>query len=63
MTHYILDALLAAKLPLKKLKAAVDVLAEQPATGGGQTLPSYRIPIAWEQLGLGLASALATESQ
>lgn len=38
---------------------AMGILADQPSSGGGQTLSSYRIPIAWEQLGLQLAQALA----
>ena len=38
---------------------AVHVLACQPSTGGGQTLSSYRIPIAWENLGIKMAEALA----
>lgn len=59
VTHYILDSLLHLTLPQDKLKAAVEVLAEQPSTGGGQTLASYRIPIAWEHLGIQLATALA----
>ena len=58
--HYVLDALLQSKLPPKQLAAAVQVLAEQPSTGGGQTLGSYRIPIAWEHLGIQLAKAIAS---
>ncbi len=57
--HYILDSLLASKLSPEKLAKAVEVLVKQPSTGGGQTLGSYRIPIAWEHLGLQLASVLA----
>jgi hypothetical protein len=59
VAHYILDSLLHITLPQEKLKAAINVLAEQPSTGGGQTLASYRIPIAWENLGIHLATALA----
>jgi hypothetical protein len=54
-----LDSLLQAKLPEEKLKKAVLALSKQPSTGGGQTLGSYRIPIAWEHLGIQVASALA----
>lgn len=59
VNHYLLDSLLAAKLPTPKLTAAVSFLASLPSTGGGQTLNSYRIPIAWEHLGIGLAKSLA----
>lgn len=59
VAHYILDSLLQANLPPKKLQKAVEALTKQPSTGGGQTLSSYRIPIAWEHLGIQLASALA----
>lgn len=57
--QYFLEAILQSKLPLKIKSATVDVLAQQPVSAGGQTLPSYRIPIAWEALGLAVAEALA----
>ena len=56
---YLLDALLTSNLPREKIFQCVNVLMNQPCTGGGQTLPSYRIPIAWENLGIGIASQLA----
>ena len=59
VSHYFLEALLESGLPLTVIDKAVSVLASMPATGGGQTLPSYRIPIAWEALGLGIAESLA----
>lgn len=59
--QYLLEAILQSKLPLETKLAAVNVLIKQPTSGAGQTLPSYRIPIAWEALGLGLAEALATK--
>jgi hypothetical protein len=59
VAHYILDSVLQSKLPDEKIKRVVKILSEEPSTGGGQTLGSYRIPIAWEHLGIGLASALA----
>jgi hypothetical protein len=59
VAHYILDSVLQSKLPDDKIKRVVKALSEEPSTGGGQTLGSYRIPIAWEHLGIGLASALA----
>ncbi len=60
--QYILDALLQSKLPPNKILESVQVLTNQPSTGGGHTLGSYRIPIAWENLGLQLASALAIKN-
>jgi hypothetical protein len=60
VNHYILDALLASDFPDSMLEDAFKVLAEQPCSGGGQTLPSYRIPIAWEHFGLSLAEALSS---
>jgi hypothetical protein len=59
VTHYLLESLLESGLPIEKIDAAVGVLASMPTSGGGQTLPSYRIPIAWEALGIGIAEALA----
>lgn len=59
VVHYMLDSLLQANLSPEKLNKAVEALSKQPSTGGGQTLNSYRIPIAWEHLGIQVASALA----
>lgn len=59
VVHYLLDAIIASSLPSTHIIAAVKVLSEQPSTGGGQTLGSYRIPIAWEHLGIQLAQAIA----
>ena len=39
----------------------LQVLAETEATGGGITLPSYRIPIVWENLFLKLRNAIIDE--
>jgi hypothetical protein len=62
VAHYILESVLQSKLPAEKITKAVAALAAEPSTGGGQTLNSYRIPIAWEHLGIALASALAAPS-
>ena len=59
--HYILDSLLKNRIPSKKIQKAVAAMIAQESTGGGQTLSSYRIPIAWEKLGIDLATALAAE--
>jgi hypothetical protein len=58
--QYLLDSLLQSKLAHKKIVATIDALAKQPSSGGGNTLGSYRIPIAWEHLGLQVATALAS---
>jgi hypothetical protein len=60
--HYLLDSLLQCKLPKEKMEKALRALMIQPSTGGGQTLGSYRIPIAWEHLGLEFATAIANEN-
>jgi hypothetical protein len=59
--HYLLDSLLTAPISEARLSATIEFLATLPRTGGGQTLESYRIPIAWEHLGIGLAKHLATK--
>ena len=60
VNHNLLDSLLASDLPSETLENIFKILTEQPCTAGGQTLPSYRIPIAWENLGLSLAEALSS---
>lgn len=54
-THFILDVLLNHKeITEVQRKAAIHALAKCEATGGGYTIPSYRIPILWESLFLQL---------
>ena len=60
VVHYMLDSLLKNQIPESKMRAAVLALSLQPSTGGGQTLGSYRIPIAWEHLGIQIATALSS---
>ena len=56
-THFLLDTILAHEgLTDAERRAAIDVLASMEATGGGLTIPSYRIPILWESLLLQLRS-------
>jgi hypothetical protein len=62
VVHYILESLLRLPISDSKRVKAVTILTNEPSTGGGQTLASYRIPIAWEHLGLQLATALAAEA-
>jgi len=54
-THFILDVILNHEsIPEKQRAAAIGALAACEATGGGYTIPSYRIPILWESLFLQL---------
>jgi len=58
--HFVLDAVIMMPgLSTKQRQKALDVVAKCEGTGGGQTLPSYRIPILWESLFLQLRSAIS----
>ena len=58
--HFVLDALLLTPdLTWAQRQKALEVVAKFEGTGGGQTLPSYRIPILWESLFLQLRAALS----
>jgi hypothetical protein len=58
--HFVLDALIMMPgLSWEQRQKALDVVARCEGTGGGQTLPSYRIPILWESLFLQLRSAMS----
>jgi len=61
--HFLLDVILEmGELSEEKRVRLLKVLAETEATGGGITLPSYRIPIVWENLFLKLRNAIIDES-
>ena len=61
--HYLLDAVLEhTGLSDEQRLNAVKILASCDATGGGYTIPSYRIPILWENLFIQLRSALSKVS-
>jgi hypothetical protein len=49
------------RLPLTQTQKAQAArwCAQQPFTGPGQTVPSYRIPVLWEHYLLGLRQAVA----
>ena len=50
-THFMLDVVLTHEgISERQRAAAVGALAACEATGGGYTIPSYRIPILWESL-------------
>jgi hypothetical protein len=58
--HFVLDALLLLPgLKWEQRQKALEVVASFEGTGGGQTLPSYRIPILWESLFLQIRQALS----
>lgn len=60
--HFVLDALLELEgITDKQRKESLKILASMEGTGGGQTLPSYRIPILWESLFLQLRHALSPQ--
>jgi hypothetical protein len=62
-THFILDVLLThEEITENQRKNALHALAMCEATGGGYTIPSYRIPIIWENLFLQLRT-IFTQSQ
>ena len=61
--HFLLDVIIREEsLTSKEKKMCITVLACTEATGGGITLPSYRIPIVWENLFIKLRNCLV-ESQ
>jgi hypothetical protein len=60
--QYLFDALLQSNMTSEKLKKGVESLMMVSSSGGGQTLGSYRIPIAWENLGIEFATAIAAEN-
>jgi hypothetical protein len=60
--HFLLDVILQMKsLNESQRFRLLKVLADTEATGGGITLPSYRIPIVWENLFLKLRNAIIDE--
>ena len=56
-THFLLDVLMTHQgITHEQRCLAVQALAQCEATGGGYTIPSYRIPILWESLFLQIRS-------
>jgi hypothetical protein len=53
------------KLPLtpEQKKACATICVQQPFTGSGQTVPSYRIPVLWEHYLVRLRNALAPAAE
>ena len=60
--HFLLDVIVQMEeLNEGQRLRLLKVLADCEATGGGLTLPSYRIPIVWENLFLNLRNAIIDE--
>lgn len=57
--HHIMIAVLELEIPMTHRLAALQILAKQEGTASGQTIPSYRIPMAWENLFLQIREALS----
>lgn len=57
--HHIMISVLSLDIPNTYRLAALRILAKQEGTASGQTIPSYRIPMAWESLFLQIREALS----
>lgn len=57
--HHWLFALQSISLTQEQQKQLAELCIRQPFTGSGQTVPSYRIPILWENYLLGIRSILS----
>jgi hypothetical protein len=59
-THFLLDVILVHKgLTENQRTKCIEALALMEATAGGYTIPSYRIPILWENLFLQFRTILS----
>jgi len=62
-THFLLDVLIThTGITEEQRQAAIRALAQCEATGGGYTIPSYRIPILWESLFLQIRSIFCVKA-
>lgn len=61
--HILMNLLLTMPMPETKRLRAMDVLSRQEATAPGQTIPSYRIPLLWENLFLFLRDSLSPKQE
>jgi len=57
--HHIMISVLKLSISDEYRLAALRILAKQEGTASGQTIPSYRIPMAWESLFLQIREALS----
>jgi hypothetical protein len=63
-THFLLDVLIThTGIIEEQRRAAIKALAQCEATGGGYTIPSYRIPILWESLFLQIRSIFHVKAE
>ena len=64
MVSYWIDSLLryAGEMGPIRYRAALAGVCNAEATGPGQTMPSYRLPLAWESIFLHIAKGLAKQS-
>lgn len=61
--HFLLDVIIEMKeINEKQRLRLLEVLAKAETTGGGLTLPSYRIPIVWENLFINLRNAIIDDN-
>jgi len=61
MVSYWLDAILtySKELGPNRYRAALAAICTAEATASGQTMPSYRLPLAWESIFMNIAKAVA----
>jgi hypothetical protein len=57
--HYCLDVLLTMELDKERKRKVLEILADQEATSAGQTIPSYRIPLLWENFFLRIREVIS----
>jgi hypothetical protein len=61
--HFLLDVIIEMKeINEQQRLRLLEVLANIETTGGGLTLPSYRIPIVWENLFINLRNAIIDDN-
>jgi len=61
-THFILDSIILHDTMTESQRMkCIEALASSDATGGGYTIPSYRIPIIWESLFIKFRTILHNE--
>lgn len=62
MVSYWIDSILkfSEKMGPSKYRASLAAIANAEATGSGQTMPSYRLPLAWESIFMNIAKALSS---
>jgi len=64
MVSYWIDSILkfSGKMGPVKYRASLAAIGNAEATASGQTMPSYRLPLAWESIFMNIAKALAAPS-